>query len=52
MEMSHDQYIHLEAPRMAGLLVKLCVWILESRLIGWIVVYMLKRDNLIHKVPN
>lgn len=38
------------APRVAGLLVKIFVWILESWIFGPIVVYILKKDNLIHKV--
>ena len=30
--------------------MKIFVWILESRIIGPLVVYILKKDNLIHKV--
>ncbi|KAJ3671434.1 hypothetical protein LUZ60_007513 [Juncus effusus] len=48
---SDEFYIHPEvkAPRVAGLLVKIFVWILESW-IGPIVLYILKKDNLIHKL--
>jgi len=35
---------------MAGLLVKIFTWFLESRIFGTILVYMLKKNNLIHKV--
>lgn len=38
------------APRMAGFLAKLFAWFLESRIIGTLMLYILKRDNLIHKV--
>lgn len=38
------------APRMAGFLIKLFTWFLESRIIGTLLLYILKRDNLIHKV--
>lgn len=49
---SDEVYISpkVKAPRMAGFLVKLFVWILESRIIGMILVYFLKKDNLIHKL--
>lgn len=51
---SDEFYIHPEvkAPRVAGLLVKIFVWILESWIIGPIVVYILKKDNLIHKLVS
>ncbi|XP_074307906.1 fatty acid amide hydrolase-like isoform X2 [Silene latifolia] len=39
----------VKAPRMAGFLVKLFAWILELRIIGMIVLYFLKKDNLVHK---
>jgi hypothetical protein len=38
------------APRVAGLLVKLLAWVLEMPVIGWIVISVLKRDNLVYKV--
>ncbi|KAK4567148.1 hypothetical protein RGQ29_003110 [Quercus rubra] len=41
---------NVKAPRMAGLLVKIFTWFLESRIFGTILVYMLKKNNLIHKV--
>lgn len=40
---------NVKAPRVAGFLVKIFVWILESRILGPIVVYILKKDNRIHK---
>ena len=38
------------APRVAGLLVKLLAWVLETPVLGWIVLAALKRDNLVYKV--
>ncbi|KAJ3703660.1 hypothetical protein LUZ61_007365 [Rhynchospora tenuis] len=51
---SDEFYIHPEvkAPRVAGLLVKIFVWILELPIIGAIVLYILKKDNLIHKLVS
>lgn len=48
---SNEVYTHadVKAPRVAGLLIKIFVWILESRIMGPVVVYMLKKGNLIHK---
>ncbi|KAL7230917.1 hypothetical protein ACSBR2_009238 [Camellia fascicularis] len=43
---------NVKAPRMAGLLVKIFVWFLESRIFGGILLYMLKRNNLIHKLVS
>lgn len=40
----------VSAPRMAGFLVKMFVWFLESRIFGPLLLYFLKRNNLIHKV--
>lgn len=40
------------APRVAGLLVKIFVWILEMPIIGSMVLYILKKDNLINKVQH
>ncbi|CAN6559912.1 unnamed protein product [Malus baccata var. baccata] len=37
------------APRVAGFLVKVFAWFLESRIFGTLILYILKRDNLIHK---
>ncbi|GMY11579.1 fatty acid amide hydrolase-like [Fagus crenata] len=49
---SDHVYLHanVKAPRMAGLLVKIFVWFLESRIFGTLLVYILKRNNLIHKL--
>ncbi|WOL00874.1 fatty acid amide hydrolase-like isoform X2 [Canna indica] len=51
---SDEFYIHpnVKAPRVAGLLVKIFVWILESRLLGPIVAYILKKDNLIQRLVS
>ncbi|KAJ1686182.1 hypothetical protein LUZ63_017572 [Rhynchospora breviuscula] len=51
---SDEFYIHPEvkAPRVAGLLVKIFVWILELPIIGPMVLYILKKDNLIHKLVS
>uniref|UniRef100_A0A1D1Z8P9 Fatty acid amide hydrolase n=1 Tax=Anthurium amnicola TaxID=1678845 RepID=A0A1D1Z8P9_9ARAE len=51
---SDEIYIraNVKAPRMAGLLVKIFVWILETRIFGPLVLYILKRDNLIHKLVS
>lgn len=40
----------VKAPRMAGFLIKLFTWFLESRIFGTLLLYILKRDNLIHKL--
>ncbi|XP_058091298.1 fatty acid amide hydrolase-like isoform X2 [Magnolia sinica] len=49
---SNETYLraNVKAPRLAGLVVKIFVWILELRILGPLVVYILKRDNLIHKL--
>lgn len=51
---SDEVYIRadVKAPRMAGLLVKIFVWFLESRIFGTILLYILKRDNLVHKLVS
>ncbi|GMH13101.1 hypothetical protein Nepgr_014942 [Nepenthes gracilis] len=41
---------NVKAPRMAGFLVKLFAWLLELRIIGKIVLNILKKENLIHKL--
>ncbi|XVF14753.1 hypothetical protein REPUB_Repub09cG0089100 [Reevesia pubescens] len=41
---------NVKAPRMAGFLVKIFAWFLESRIIGTLLLYILKRNNLIHKL--
>lgn len=43
---------NVKAPRMAGFLVKIFAWFLESWLFGPILVYILKRNNLIHKLVS
>ncbi|KAL6219726.1 hypothetical protein ACLB2K_007485 [Fragaria x ananassa] len=43
---------NVKAPRMAGFLAKLFAWFLESRIIGTLMLYILKRDNLIHKLVS
>uniref|UniRef100_A0A0E0REB7 Amidase domain-containing protein n=1 Tax=Oryza rufipogon TaxID=4529 RepID=A0A0E0REB7_ORYRU len=49
---SDEFYIspNVKAPRVAGLLVKIFVWILEMPIIGSMVLYILKKDNLINKL--
>ncbi|RWR82120.1 fatty acid amide hydrolase isoform X2 [Cinnamomum micranthum f. kanehirae] len=49
---SKETYLraNVKAPRLAGLVVKIFAWILESWILGPIVIYILKRDNLIHKL--
>ncbi|KAL2941900.1 Fatty acid amide hydrolase [Bienertia sinuspersici] len=51
---SDEVYIspNVKAPRMAGFLVKLFVWILESRIFGMIFVYFLKKENFVHKLVS
>ncbi|KAL0343219.1 UNVERIFIED_CONTAM: Fatty acid amide hydrolase [Sesamum angustifolium] len=43
---------HPQAPRMAGLFVKVFTWFLESPIFGGILLYFLKRNNLIHKLVS
>ncbi|KAL6542536.1 hypothetical protein OROMI_024138 [Orobanche minor] len=40
---------NVKAPRMAGFLVKVFSWFLESPIFGGILLFFLKRNNLIHK---
>ncbi|KAG8383879.1 hypothetical protein BUALT_Bualt04G0060100 [Buddleja alternifolia] len=51
---SDEFYIraNVKAPRMAGLLVKVFAWFLESPIFGGILLYILKRNNLIHKLVS
>jgi len=51
---SDEFYIspNVKAPRVAGLLVKIFVWILEMPIVGQIVLYILKKDNLINKLVS
>ncbi|EXC28053.1 Fatty acid amide hydrolase [Morus notabilis] len=41
---------NVKAPRMAGFLVKVFAWFLESRILGTLLLYVLKGNNLIHKL--
>ncbi|PQQ19828.1 fatty acid amide hydrolase [Prunus yedoensis var. nudiflora] len=41
---------NVKAPRLAGFLVKVFAWFLESRIFGTLLLFILKRDNLIHKL--
>ncbi|KAL7141917.1 hypothetical protein ABFS83_08G086900 [Erythranthe nasuta] len=51
---SDEFYLHPEvkAPRMAGLVVKVFAWCLELPILGGILLYFLKRNNLIHKLVS
>ncbi|KAI4336476.1 hypothetical protein L6164_014998 [Bauhinia variegata] len=41
---------NVKAPRMAGVLVKIFNWFLELPILGSLLLYVLKEDNLIHKL--
>ncbi|XP_027075559.1 fatty acid amide hydrolase-like isoform X2 [Coffea arabica] len=43
---------NVKAPRMAGFLVKVFAWLLESRIFGALMLYILKKNNLIHKLVS
>ncbi|KAG9444044.1 hypothetical protein H6P81_015384 [Aristolochia fimbriata] len=49
---SNEKYIrpNVKAPRIAGLLIKIAAWLLESWIIRPVAFYILKRDNLIHEL--
>ncbi|WVZ54103.1 hypothetical protein U9M48_004961, partial [Paspalum notatum var. saurae] len=49
---SDEHYIspNVKAPRVAGFLVKMLAWVLETPVLGWLVLAVLKRDNLVYKV--
>ncbi|GMI67816.1 fatty acid amide hydrolase [Hibiscus trionum] len=51
---SNEFYLkaNVKAPRMAGFLVKIFAWLLESRIIGRLLLHMLKRNNLVHKLVS
>ncbi|XP_062197363.1 uncharacterized protein LOC133900274 [Phragmites australis] len=51
---SDEHYIspNVKAPRVAGLLVKIFAWVLETPVIGWIVLSFLKKDNLVYKLVS
>ncbi|KAL8170823.1 hypothetical protein V2J09_022627 [Rumex salicifolius] len=42
----------VKAPRMTGFIVKLFAWILQCRILGSILVHILKKDNLIFKLVS
>ncbi|KAL2648263.1 hypothetical protein AAZV13_05G165400 [Glycine max] len=41
---------NVKAPRMTGILVKIFTWFLESPILGPLLLYILKGNNLIHKL--
>ncbi|PWA69414.1 amidase [Artemisia annua] len=47
-------YLHadVKAPRMAGMIARLFVWILEMKLIGSVLLYFLKKNNRIQKLVS
>uniref|UniRef100_A0A804MJV4 Amidase domain-containing protein n=1 Tax=Zea mays TaxID=4577 RepID=A0A804MJV4_MAIZE len=51
---SDEHYIspNVKAPRVAGFLVKMLAWVLETPVLGWIVLGVLKRDNLVYKLVS
>ncbi|KAL8477434.1 hypothetical protein ACS0TY_029650 [Phlomoides rotata] len=51
---SDEFYIpaNVKAPRMAGLLVKVFAWFLELPILGGIIIYFLKKNNLIQKLVS
>ncbi|GAU25407.1 hypothetical protein TSUD_70590 [Trifolium subterraneum] len=48
---SNEFYLqaNVKAPRMTGIVVKIVTWLLESRIFGALLLYILKGNNLIHK---
>ncbi|XP_050206500.1 fatty acid amide hydrolase-like isoform X2 [Mercurialis annua] len=51
---SHEPYqrANVKAPRMAGFVLKMFAWFLESNIFGPFLLYILKRNNLIHKLVS
>ncbi|CAM0874629.1 unnamed protein product [Alopecurus aequalis] len=51
---SDELYIspNVKAPRVAGLPVKIFAWVLETPVVGPIVLYFLKKDNLVNKLVS
>ncbi|KAK7247617.1 hypothetical protein RIF29_42503 [Crotalaria pallida] len=41
---------NVKAPRLTGFFVKIFAWFLESRIFGTLLMYILKEDNLFHKL--
>ncbi|XP_057816510.1 fatty acid amide hydrolase isoform X2 [Cryptomeria japonica] len=51
-EGSNEDYLHadVKAPRMAGMLIRIFAWLMETRIIGPIAMYILKKGNLLHEL--
>ncbi|VAH93409.1 unnamed protein product [Triticum turgidum subsp. durum] len=51
---SDEHYIspNVKAPRVAGLPVKMFAWVLETPVLGSVVLYVLKKDNLVNKLVS
>ncbi|KAM3311860.1 hypothetical protein ACQJBY_032081 [Aegilops geniculata] len=51
---SDEHYIspNVKAPRVAGLPVKVFAWVLETPVLGSVVLYVLKKDNLVNKLVS
>lgn len=51
-EGSSENYLHadVKAPRMTGMLIRMFGWLMETRIIGPIAMYILKRGNLLHEL--
>ncbi|KAK1646901.1 hypothetical protein QYE76_064706 [Lolium multiflorum] len=51
---SDELYIspNVKAPRVAGLPVKIFAWVLETPVVGPVVLYFLKKDNLVNKLVS
>ncbi|KAK9030274.1 hypothetical protein V6N11_031702 [Hibiscus sabdariffa] len=48
---SNESYFRADkAPRMAGFLLKIFAWFLESRIIGALLLYIVKKNNQVHKL--
>ncbi|KAB2061213.1 hypothetical protein ES319_A10G071400v1 [Gossypium barbadense] len=50
---SNESYFKADkAPRMAGFLLKIFAWFLESRIIGALLLYIVKKNNQVHKLVS
>uniref|UniRef100_A0A453HM59 Amidase domain-containing protein n=1 Tax=Aegilops tauschii subsp. strangulata TaxID=200361 RepID=A0A453HM59_AEGTS len=51
---SDEHYIspNVKAPRVAGLPVKMFAWVLETPVLGPLLLYVLKKDNLVNKLVS
>ncbi|XP_039009507.1 fatty acid amide hydrolase-like isoform X2 [Hibiscus syriacus] len=48
---SNESYFRVDkAPRMAGFLLKIFAWFLESRIIGALLLYIVKKNNQVYKL--